>query len=47
MVLQAPVGHVVLVAALTVIVLLALDQVLLQPKTSGEVAGTTSADVVA
>lgn len=47
MVLQAPVGHVILVAALTVIVLFALDQVFLQPKTSGEVAATTSAYVVA
>lgn len=47
MVLQAPIGHIILVAALTIIVLLALDQMLLQSETSGEVAATASADVVA
>lgn len=47
MVLQAPVGHIILVTALTIIVLFALDQMLLQPETSREVAATRSADIVA
>lgn len=47
MVLQTPVGHIILVAALTIIVLFTLDQMLLQPETSSEVAATTPADIVA